>query len=217
MKPIRLMLVDDQTILLDTLRRVFDDDAGFKVVGVAADADTVCAQLDHASPDIVLLDVQLGETSGFDLIARLRMLRPDMRIVMFSMYDHPMYAQRADELGADAYLTKGLGFELLRANLLELARIPARAADAATPAGPFGSLTPRELHVLRGTVLGHPVKEIASGLGIGLSSVGTYLQRARTKLGVETRAELLRAAAALGLATPAGHAVATSTQPGDSL
>ncbi len=203
MKPITLMLVDDQAFLLDVLRRQFDVDRAFRVVGVALDGAAACALAETARPAAAVLDVELkGGESGFDLLPRLRALCPALHVVMLSLHNHPLYAQRAIELGADAYLDKGVSFERLRKTLIDSAGTTGHELNVAHGPHPglFSTLTPRELHVVRGVIQGRLTKDIADEFGVSLSTISTYLQRAKEKLGVQTRAELIREAAALGIA-----------------
>ncbi|MDD5706162.1 MAG: response regulator transcription factor [Kiritimatiellae bacterium] len=203
-KRINLMLVDDQAILVDVLRRQFEADPAFSVVGVAYDGASACALAKAARPDAALLDVELKHLeSGFDLLPRLRGIAPRLHVVMLSLYNHPLYAQRALELGADAYLDKSVGFDRLRATLLECARRPGGdAGPSEVRRGPrliYNSLTERELHVVRGVVQGRLTKDMADEFGVSLSTVSTHLQRAKAKLGVKTRTQLIRGAAAMGI------------------
>lgn len=204
MKPIRLMLVDDQAILLDVLQRQFGADSAFRVVGVAQDGASACTLAETAHPHAAVLDVELRQgESGFDLLPRLLALCPDLHVVMLSLHNHPLYAQRALELGAAAYLDKGVSFEKLKITLCACLKNPVVGAAADAPSGSGGglynNLTPRELHVVQQVIHGRLTKDIADALGVTLSTVSTYLKRAKEKLGVQTRAELIREAAALGI------------------
>jgi DNA-binding NarL/FixJ family response regulator len=209
MKPISLLLVDDQNILLDVLRRQFNADSAFKVVATADTLASACAAAEEHRPEVVLLDIELGAESGLDAIGRIRAVAPDARIVMVTMFDQAIYRDRAFELGADAFVTKGASFAALRALLL-----------GETPPGCAGrdrvwrrpgqtqavrlTLTARELQVVQALAVGQREKEVASTLSISVSSVGTYLKRAMLKTGLRTRAELFRYAGALGVETVGG-------------
>ena len=207
MKRLRLLLVDDQLILLDVLRRRFQADNSFSVVAEARSATDALALAESENPDVVMLDVDLGHgESGFDVAASLRRASVHLRIVMVSMFEHRMYRDRAFEVGADAYVTKGVRFETLRAVLL--GRMESVCADEARCcwARPRGNqksacltLTGRELDVVQALFAGMREKEAAERLSVSVSSVGTYLRRAMDKMGVATRAELLQTAAALGI------------------
>ena len=204
LKLIRLILVDDQAFLLDILKRQFEASKEFEVVGTALNGGSAYKIALKERPDAIILDVDLGQgESGFDLLPRLRSALPQMRIVMLSLHNHPLYRQRALELGADAYLDKGTSFAKLKRVLVSVydgGENRSQAPQSAV-AGLYKTLTERELHVVKHVVAGMLTKEIAEGLGVTVSTVSTYLQRAREKLGIQTRAELIREAAALGIAT----------------
>jgi len=201
-KPLRVLLVDDHAMLLDVMRRQFDGDAAFEVVGTASTVEDACAAVAERRPDVVLLDIEIGAQSGLDAISIMRRAKPDLRVVMLSMFNQAICRDRAFALGAEAYVTKGARFDALRALLLGE---PAGAAEAglvwrcgSTRISSRLSLTQRELQVVRGLAGGKREKEIADDLDISVSSVGTYLSRAMLKTGVTTRAKLFRYAGVLG-------------------
>ena len=205
-----LLVVDDQVVLLDVLGRQFEDDPAFYRVVTASSATDALEKAAELRPDIVMLDIDLGgAASGFDVLRAVRSDRPPSRggsprVVMVSMFDNPMYRNRAFELGADAYATKGIRFDTLRALLLDDRDVPvpdedrgkfwrnAAAVAAGEEASPLPSLSDRERAVVREILSGAYEKEVASRLGISVSSVNTFLRRAMAKLGVATRAELHR-------------------------
>lgn len=203
-----ILLVDDQIILLDVLRRRLESDPRFDVVGEASSGSTAIELAAEVDPEIVMLDVDLGHgESGFDVAAKLRQSHSRSRIVMVSMFEHPMYRDRAFEVGADAYATKGIRFEELCPVLLgDCRRAPAcqerywlRPPDGRRSA--VLTLTRRELRVVQMLSAGMREKEAAEHLAISVSSVGTYLRRAMDKMGFSTRGELFQMAAAMGTET----------------
>ena len=213
----RLLLVDDQTMLLDVLSRQFAQDPALELVGIASDAPSAVEKAAALRPDVVMLDIDLGgSASGFDVLKSMRqIMRPRegaarSRVVMGSMFDNLMYRNRAFELEADAYATKGVRFETLRSLLLDDRSFAVPAGDrgkfwrndpavaAGVAKSPLSSLSERERAVVGKIVGGAQEKEVSSLLGISVSSVGTYLRRAMGKLGVATRAELMRFHSAIG-------------------
>lgn len=204
----RLLVVDDQVMLLDVIERQFADDPDLELVGVAKESGEAISMAESLRPDVIMLDIDLGgEESGFDVLRELRSRRTEEkveRVVMVSMFDNPMYRNRAFELGADAYATKGVRFGTIRALLLGddaykppegdrgkfWRNAPEAAAAGSVPS--LVSLSDRERAVVREILSGAYEKEVAGRLGISVSSVNTFLRRAMDKLGVATRAELLR-------------------------
>lgn len=207
----RLFVLDDQVMLLDAIERILADDPAIELVGTASEATEAISAMTTLCPDAVMLDIDLGgELSGFDVLRVLKSptanfgvpARP--RVVVTSMFDNPMYRNRAFELGADAYASKGLRFATVRALLLDdldykppetdQGRFWRNSSEVLSGAirSPLLTLSARERAVVRGVASGRLEKEIADSLGVSVSSVNTFLRRAMTKLKVQTRAELLR-------------------------
>ncbi len=205
-KPLKIMLVDDQRMLLDVLSSQFGIDGDFRVVGIAQSVPEAVVLADETRPDVAMLDIDLGGGhSGLDAVPKLRAMLPQLHIVMASMFDHPMYRDRAFEMGANAYVTKGVRFESLKAVLLDDAKAlaPGDAARCWWRRGEVYrsvrmTLSGRELAVIRALADGKRESDVAQELSISVSSVGTYLRRAMMKMGCGSRAELFRDAMALG-------------------
>lgn len=200
--PVRVLLVDDHAILLDVMRRQFGEDSAFEVTGAVSTLADACEAVASQCPDVVLLDIEIGEESGLDAIGSMLRQKPDLRVVMLSMFNQAICRDRAFELGAAAYVTKGARFDALRGLLLGE---PASAGEegyiwrrGSSRVSSRLTLTPRELQVVQGLSSGKREKEVADDLDISVSSVGTYLSRAMLKTGLNTRAELFRYASALG-------------------
>lgn len=205
---LKILLVDDHAMLRDTLQRQFQADPAFEIAATADSLPAVRQALQATAPDVVLLDIQLGAESGLDAIGAIRQKRPQARIVMLSMFDQAIYRDRAFELGADAYVTKGSSFEALRSLLLENKASGSESGHGCiwvrTLQAPSRlTLTERELQVVHQLATGRREKEVAEELGVSVSSVGTYLKRSMVKMGVGTRAELFRLAGALGMQSAA--------------
>jgi DNA-binding NarL/FixJ family response regulator len=205
--PIRVLMVDDHHILLDTLSRQLQEDVAFEVAGIANSIESAESVVARKEVDVVLLDIELGEESGLDAITRLREMREELRIVVLSMFSHQVYRERAFELGVDAYVTKGVAFSVLRDFLIdnEISE-DAGGSDMIWHSrqgmhSAHMALSERELQVLRALSQGMRHKEVADLLDISISSVGTYLCRAMRKTDFESCAELLRYASSLGVKT----------------
>lgn len=203
-KRISVVLVDDQTMLLEALVRSFGGDPDIALAGTATDAASALEVIGEKRPDVVVLDVDLGAGgSGYEVLRALRAKSPAPRVVMVSMFENPIYRNRAFNLGADAYATKGVRFATLRALVLDDRSgaapedagkywRPAPAASAGGARETLPALSDRERLVVRGIALGETEKSIGMEHGMSVSSVSTYLKRAMRKLGAATRADLLR-------------------------
>jgi DNA-binding NarL/FixJ family response regulator len=203
--PRLVLLVDDHLILLDALKRQIAEDSDMQVTAAVGTISAAREVMEKSAPDVAVLDIQVGTESGLDVIPEFRRLAPSMRIVVMSMYDQLMYRDRAFELGADAYVTKGASYGELRSALLdrpgngpngEIQRVWFKRESGH---GIRLTLSPRELNVVNMLANGMQIKEIADVLGVGSSTVGTYLRRAMEKAEVSTRTELLQIAKGLGV------------------
>lgn len=204
---IKLLLVDDHNILVDVMTRQFEQDRAFEVAAWADSIDSALLAIKEHQPDVVLLDIDLGRDSGLDAIGDIRDLKEDIKIVIITMFEQTVYRDRAFQLGADAYVTKSVGFVALRELLIgkESSSNSNKSAGKiwkcpkGRRTGAIMGLSERELQVVRGLSAGKREKEVADSLDISVSSVSTYLKRAMLKTEFDSRAELFRYASALGV------------------
>jgi two-component system, NarL family, response regulator NreC len=202
----RIVLADDHAVVRSGLRLLLDRADGFDVVAEAGDADgAVRSTLGH-KPDVLVLDLNMpGELTSLDAIPRIAEVSPGTRVVVLTMQDDPEFARRALRAGAVAYVLK----EAADAELVEAVRRAASgetylnprlgAALASAPPGPPGDLSPREIDVLQRIALGHTNAEIADQLFLSVRTVETHRAHIQQKLGLSTRAELVRYALDNGL------------------
>lgn len=208
-RPIRLVLVDDHAIVRAGVRMLLNAHDAMQVVGEAESAEEAITHVETWDPDIVLLDVSLPGVSGIDALEALRQRLPQARFIALSMHEDPEYVQRFLEAGGSGYVPKSSVEAQLVDAILAVARgeyyAPARllaelARELARP-DPYrnAKLTNREHEVVRQIARGATYREIAEELGISEKTVATYRERASEKLGVKTRAELVRWALEHGL------------------
>jgi RNA polymerase sigma factor (sigma-70 family) len=211
---IRVLVADDHGVVREGIRHVLEGEAGFEVIGEAANGADAMALAESLRPDVVVLDISMPGESGLALAARLRERVPETRVLILSMHDHPEYVLESVRAGAHGYLLKetaatelsrairaledGAAFysppiarQLSDAVRNELAR-ERRSSD-------LGTLTPREREVLRGVAQGRTNKEIATALGISHRTVETHRESLMRKLRIRTVAGLTRFALELGL------------------
>ncbi|MFO7545930.1 MAG: response regulator transcription factor [Trueperaceae bacterium] len=207
--PIRLLLVDDHAIVRAGVRMLLNAHDAMEVVGEAESAEEAIDRAEAWDPDIVLLDVSLPGLSGIDALEALRQRLPKARFIALSMHEDPEYVQRFLEAGGSGYVPKSSVESQLVDAILAVARgeyyAPARllaelARELARP-DPYrnAKLTNREHEVVRQIARGATYREIAEELGISEKTVATYRERASEKLGVKSRAELVRWALEHGL------------------
>ena len=207
---IRVLIVDDHAVVRAGLHLLLDAEDDIETVGEAGDARQAIFEARSAKPDIVLMDVVLGDESGIDLTPELLHEQPQARVLVLSMQDDPRYVREAFAAGARGYVLKEAADTELVTAIREIARggsyvhpaLGARmaAADAAAAdAAQHDPLSDREREVLRLLALGHTNQEIAQMLFISVRTAETHRAHIMQKLRLETRAELVRYALAQGL------------------
>jgi two-component system response regulator NreC len=206
---IRVLIVDDHAVVRAGLRLLLDAEDDIETVGEAGDAGEAIFEARSTKPDVVLMDVVLGDKSGIDVTPELVREQPQTRVLVLSMQDDPRYVREAFAAGAHGYVLKEAADTELVTAVREVARggsyvhpaLGARmAADAAAAnAAEHDPLSDREREVLRLLALGHTNQEIAQMLFISVRTAETHRAHIMQKLRLETRAELVRYALAQGL------------------
>lgn len=214
-QPVRVVVADDHAVVREGIRRVLDEDPDFTVVGEASTGVEALEVVGASRPDVVVLDLGMPDVSGLEVARRLRDEGPLPRILVLSMHDDSEYVLRAVRAGADGYLLKDEAepamlrtavravhggdsyFSPTAATVLASALRPPSGAEA--DADPLGSLTERELEVLRLIATGRSNKEMASELGISRRTVETHRENLMRKLDIRSIAGLTRLALERGL------------------
>ena len=214
---VRVMLVDDHTLVREGIRHILTATPGIEVVAEAGDGTEALRHAAEARPDVVVLDLSLPGISGLELATRLREVLPAVKVLILSVHDHPEYVLGAVRAGAQGYLRKDTSPAELRAALQAVARGEsyfsppvARHLTAAVrgenlpedPAGRRARLTPREREVLAGIAAGETSRAIATRLGLSPRTVETYRESLARKLDIKTVAALTRFALEAGLVRP---------------
>jgi len=209
MSPVRVLVCDDHALVRSGLRRLLETEPGVEVVGEAADGDEAVAGVREERPDVLLLDVVLPGRSGIDILPDLAEAAPETRVLLLSMQDDPAYVRRAFSAGADGYLLKeAADSELVQAihevadgrryvHPLLGARLAAAEAAAESNAR-VDPLSEREHEVLHLLALGHTNQEIANLLYVSIRTAETHRARIMQKLGLKSRAEIVRYALETG-------------------
>lgn len=208
--PTTVVLVDDHELIRQGLRRNFERDPSFEVVGEAgsaAEAEKVVAAL---KPDVVIMDVRLPDASGLDTTRALREQHPGLGIVVLTMYAGDEQVLGALEAGASAFIPKSAPAQEVLAAARHAAQAPGTfsAADLAGVLRRQSTervvLTTREQEVLQLLAQGHSVAVIAKQLYISTSTTKSHIARLYEKLGAGNRAHAMVSAMRLGLLPPAG-------------
>jgi two-component system, NarL family, response regulator NreC len=207
---IRVLVVDDHAVVRAGLRRVLDAESDIETVGEAANADRAVFEAIEHTPDVVLMDVMMPGKSGIEGMPALMQAVPDAKVLILSMQDDPRYVQEAFAAGASGYVLKEAADTEVVAAVRAVAggehyvhpALGARLVEAAAAERKRAAVDPlseREREVLRLLALGHTNQEIAKMLYISVRTAETHRAHIMQKLGLSSRAELVRHALSEGL------------------
>jgi two-component system response regulator DesR len=197
---IRVLLAEDQAMLLGALGALIQTEPGLEVVGKARDGNEALAQALQLKPDVVVTDIEMPGLTGLELAAELRRQGSTAKIVILTTFARPGYLRRALEAGASGYLLKDAPSDRL-ADTIRRVHAGGRAIDPDLAAEAWSEqdpLTDRERQVLRMAADGRTGAEIAEELGLSEGTVRNYLSEAISKLGAKNRVEAARLARARG-------------------
>lgn len=204
MRTIRVLLVDDHSVLREGIRKLLEQEPDIEVVGEAADGPQAIALANVCRPDVVLMDVLMPGLTGIEATRQIKKSNPSTAVLILSAYDDDRYVIGLLEAGAAGYLLKcAFGREIVQAlrtvhageSVLHptvAARLLARAARSPSLASSLPSdepLTQRELQVLRLAARGDSNKGIASKLVLSVPTVKAHLVNIFSKIGVASRTE----------------------------
>jgi DNA-binding NarL/FixJ family response regulator len=195
---IRVLLADDHQIVRDGLRGILARSGDIEVAAEAVDGDQALALVRASEYDVAILDMSMPGLSGIDLVKRLAIERPKLRMLVLSMHAEQQYAARVLKAGAAGYLNKDSAAEQLVAAIRKVAaggvHIGEAAAASLLSAGAAGqrALSDREFEVLRLMVEGKSPGEVADQLHLSVKTVSTHKTRILEKLGLKTTADLVR-------------------------
>ena len=202
----RILLVDDHTIVREGLRRLLTAAADCEIHEAASGRDAVAAVRGRRF-DLIILDLNMPELGGLELLRRLRQFGP-VPILVFSMHAELLYVTRAMEAGAQGYVSKNAAPEELLAAIRRVAAggryienelAQALALQSTTPVHGFDQLTARDIEILRLLAAGRSLTEIADALGLRYKTVANTCTFIKAKLGVARTTDLVRLALEAGV------------------
>jgi len=202
----RVVVVDDHPAIREAIADTIRAEQGMELCGLAGSAAAAFDLVRETDPDVAVIDISLGDAHGLDLVQNLRAQHPKLEVVVFSMYDEEVYAERAIRAGARGYVMKSEPTqsvaEAIRAaaqgeiylNRKAASRILSKVAGGSRDSSEPGleDLTDREMAVFQMLGQGKPTEEIAERLNLSRKTVETYRRRAKEKLGFDTVTELLQ-------------------------
>jgi DNA-binding NarL/FixJ family response regulator len=203
---VRLVIVDDHSLVRDGLRARLAVVPGLTVIGEAASGDEALALAASLAPDLMLVDVGMRGMNGIELASQLRLRHPAIRVLMLSMFDNREYVLSAIRAGARGYVLKESPTEEILAAIAAVCAggefFSATLADLAmNGAAALPPLTTREHEVLLLLAHGRSNKLVARELGISVRTVETHRLSLRRKLGVDSSSDLLKLAVGQGWTT----------------
>lgn len=206
----RLVIIDDHPLVREGLKQLLAEQPEFQIVGEASNAAQAKQLVSHTRPDVAVLDLTLGQDDGIELTRWIREQHPEVRILILSMQEEALYAERLLRLGVSAYVMKSAaetdflnalrkvarGQRHLSAEMSE--RLLSKAARGQLATGdddPVTSLTHRELQVFQLIGGGVSTREIADQLQLSMKTIDAHRRHMREKLNLRSTNELMRYAA----------------------
>jgi DNA-binding NarL/FixJ family response regulator len=203
----RILVVDDHPIVRRGLASLINFEPDLVVCGYAEDARTALEQVDALRPDLVLVDIFLKDSSGLDLLNALRKRGGDLPILVVSMHDEALYAERVLRAGAMGYVMKReaeqtvvtairrvLDGKVYLSEAMQERALLGYSGRRAPTENPLETLTNRELQVFEKLGHGHGIRRIAEDLNVSVKTVDAHRARIREKLGLADSTEVLQRA-----------------------
>ena len=210
----RLVLVDDHPIVREGLAQFINSEPDLTVAGMAGDAGAAMDEVARLSPDLVVSDLSLTGKPGLELIKDLASMYPSLPVLVLSIHDEMLWAERVLRAGAEGYINKGQATGQIVTAIRHILAGGIWVSDAVnaallqkqvrsrkpTPGTPLGVLSDRELEVFQAIGRGMTVKEIAAVLHLSSKTVDVHRDHIRDKLGIRSSTELIRYAVSYVLA-----------------
>jgi len=202
---LRILLVDDHPIVRQGLRKLIESDPQLTVCAEAEGVRDAREAIRHHRPDAVVVDLFLKDGDGIELVKEVRSHHPGLPLLVLSMHEESVYAERLLAAGANGYIMKQAASELFIEALLTVlsgrryvsdtiaAKLQRKAAsgDAGNLRGAVESLSNRELQILERIGSGRSSKQIAESLNLSVKTIEAHRQRIKRKLGLKSGAQLV--------------------------
>jgi DNA-binding NarL/FixJ family response regulator len=200
----RVVIVDDHPLVRERLAQLINHELDMEVCGEAEDTQSAMEIIRDTMPDLAIIDITLRGLSGIDLIKHLKALSIKVPILVLSMHEESIYAERVLRAGANGYITKHQSAQeiatairkILAGDIYLSEKMATGFLKFLSGAGlkgrpqPIDRLSDREFEVFALIGRGHSPHEIAKALDVGLATVSTYRQRMKAKLDLNTATEL---------------------------
>ncbi|HWV98865.1 MAG TPA: response regulator transcription factor [Candidatus Acidoferrum sp.] len=201
----RILIVEDHPLFREGLRQMIDRNAALTVCGQAGDATSAMRAVAELKPDLVLVDISLEGSNGIDLIKNLKATCDELPILVISMHDESLYAERALRAGALGYVMKNEPARTVKAAIFKvlggdiflsekmstsvLAKLMRGKPER--PVSPIEQLSDRELEVFQMMGEGKPTRQIAEELNLTIPTIHSFRNRIKEKLQLKNSSEMM--------------------------
>jgi len=203
MKQIKILVVDDHSIVRQGLKQILADSQSLIVAGEASTGQEALQKIRSSNFDMVIMDISLPDRSGLDMLEQIKIIAPKLPVLILSMHAEEQYATRAFKSGASGYLTKESASEQLVIAINKVAQggkyiSPSLAEKLVfelvkdSEKALHENLSDRELQVLCLLASGKTLTDISQALHVSVKTVSTYRTRILEKMGMHNNAELIR-------------------------
>ncbi len=207
--PMRILLVDDHAVVRAGFKTLLENQGDLSVIAEAESGEAACRQFIEHAPDVVIMDLSMPGVGGIEAIRRIVSRQSDARVLVFSMHEDTLFVEQALQAGARGYIGKSSAPVVLVEAVRQIANgniyidpdIAQRLAFQKTKGSdsPFQALSTREFEIVCLLAEGLSVNAIANRLALSYKTVANYATQIKSKLEVDTSAELTRLAIRHGL------------------
>jgi len=201
----RIFIVDDHAMFRDGLQQLIDREADLTVCGDAAEATKALEGISKSKPDLVIVDISLSGKSGIDLIKAIKDEYEDLPVLVVSMHEESLYAERALRAGAMGYVMKQEPAKVVKTAIRKVLagdmHLSEKMASSVIskfmrgtdelPPSPLEKLSDRELEVFRMLGLGRGVRQIAEEMGVTIPTINSFRNRIKEKLQLSSSTEVM--------------------------
>ena len=201
----RIFLVDDHAMFREGLRQLIDREPDLAVCGDAAEAETALQEIRRLKPDLIVVDITLGGTSGIDLIKAIKSENEDFPVLVVSMHDESLYAERSLRAGAMGYVMKQEPAKTVKTAIRKVLAGDMHLSEKMSssvitkfmhgpdevPPTPLEKLSDRELEVFQMLGMGKGVRQIAEEMNVTIPTVNSFRNRIKEKLQLKSSTEVM--------------------------
>ncbi len=200
---IRIGFADDHPLVREGLKQLIADTEDMQVLFEAAHGQEMLEKIKKQDIDVAILDISMPGRCGIDVLKEIKLIKPDLPVLVLSMHPKEVFAMRTLKAGASGYITKGHTTELLveairvvnQGRIFVSSKLEDMLADVVSGGSdtlPHEKLSDREFHIMMSIAKGLPIKKIASDLILNARTVSTYRCKILDKMGMKSNAELVQ-------------------------